>query len=102
MSCAYRKVEAHDDEGQHELVGNAGPQELVVHDVAPHAVLQPASHAQTPVLAGSSSGAAPLLRHTSMRAVRSFASVLATDDHTGRMPVAELNACFSAKVQGCS
>ena len=43
LACqkAYRKVEAHDDEGQHQLVSNARPQELVVHDVAPHAILHP-------------------------------------------------------------
>ena len=33
-------VEAHDDEGEHELVEDARPQEVVVHDVAPHAILR--------------------------------------------------------------
>lgn len=32
-------VEAHDDEGEHEFVHDAGAQKVDVHDVAPHAIL---------------------------------------------------------------
>lgn len=64
MPGAHRKIEAHDNEGEHELVSNARPQKLVVHDIASHAILQPAGHAQTHDLAGSRSDAAPRFRQS--------------------------------------
>jgi hypothetical protein len=36
-------VEGHDNEGEDKLVSNAWAQEVVVHQVAPHAILQPQS-----------------------------------------------------------
>lgn len=39
----HLEVEGHDDEGEDKLVSNARAQEVVVHQVAPHAVLRPQS-----------------------------------------------------------
>ena len=58
----HRIVEAHDDEGEHQLVSNARPQEVVVHDVPPHAVLQPAdTRFTTKQVGGRISGATMLV-----------------------------------------
>ena len=37
----HLEIEGHDDEGEDKLVSNARAQEVVVHQVAPHAVLRP-------------------------------------------------------------